>query len=102
MTTDDGERKAIEEARSALSTLTPSRLSTLHDDAIAFAVRHAYRLMDNAVARRFSRDAKLNDLRHEASVALKAVAEAYDRRTLTQDLITKARDAVAAVLAGFN
>jgi hypothetical protein len=47
MTTYDGERKAIEEARGALSTLTPSRLSTLHDDPIAFAVRHAYRLMDN-------------------------------------------------------
>jgi len=45
MTND--ERKAVERAQAALSTLTPA---TAHDDATAFDLRYASRLMADAAA----------------------------------------------------
>jgi len=95
MTND--ERKAVERAQATLATLTPT---TPRDDAIAFDLRYASRLMADDAARMggFAGEATLNDLREDAAIKLNSVAVSLDRRTLTQDMIDKAREAVAAVL----
>jgi len=91
MTSD--ERKAVERARATLAALTPT---TARDDAIAFALRHASRLMVDAAAKGFS--SELNSLRADAAIKLNAVAGSLDTRTLTRDRIDMARQAVPAVL----
>ena len=73
----DEERKALEQVRATLSTLTPT---TPRDDAIAFDLRYASRHLAGAQAKSG------------------AVAVSLDRRTLTQEMIDTARLAVAAVL----
>jgi len=60
------------------------------DDAIAFDLRYASRLVAAAMARGVASEAALN--------ALDAVAVSLDRRTFTQEMIDTARLAVAAVL----
>ncbi len=72
--------------------------TTPRDDAIAFALRYAARLMADARARGASSEAALNVLRADALNALDAVAVSLDRRTLTQAMIETARQAVAALL----
>jgi hypothetical protein len=93
MTTD--ERKAIEQVQAALGTLTPA---TARDDATAFDLRYAARFMTEAMANRYSGERHLNALRASGSNALSAVAVSLDRRTLTQNMIETARQAVAALL----
>jgi hypothetical protein len=90
MTND--ERKAIERVQAALSTLTPA---TARDDATAFDLRYAARLVAEAVAKKVASEAPLNGLRVEALNALDAIAVALDRRTLTQNTIETARRIVA-------
>jgi hypothetical protein len=92
MTND--ERRALQRAQDALSTLTPT---TPRDDAIAFDLRHASRVM-SAAAMGASNEGALNSLRADALNALSAVTVSLDRRTLTQDMIETARQAVALVL----
>jgi hypothetical protein len=89
------ERKAVEQAKATLSTLTPT---TPRDDAIKAALRHAALLMSDAAAKGMSSEADLNNLRGDAGIALNAVARSFDTGTLTQARIDKARQAVAAVL----
>jgi hypothetical protein len=88
------ERKAIERAQATLDILTPT---TARDDAIAFDLRYASRLM-TAAAMGASNEGGLNRLRADASNALGAVAVSLDRRTLTPSMIEAARRSVAAVL----
>jgi hypothetical protein len=92
MTND--ERKAVEQAQATLSTLTPA---TPRDDAIAFDLRCASRLMTTA-AMGASNEGALNSLRADALNALNAVTVSLDRRTLTPEMIVTARQAVEAVL----
>jgi len=91
----DEERNALERARATLDALTPT---TPRDDAITFDLRYASRHLAGAQAKSVSREAALNVLRAAALNALSAVAVSLDRRTLTQDRIDMARQAVAAVL----
>jgi hypothetical protein len=98
---DDDEREAMAKARDVLGKLTPS---TARTDEIASTLRHAARLATTAVARNFSSDAArgLNNTRDDASTALGVVAGSLDARTLTQDMIDKAKHAVAALLASLD
>jgi hypothetical protein len=89
------EHKALERAQAALITLWPA---TPSDDAIAFDLRYASRLIAEAMAKKVASEAPLNVLRAAALNALSAVAVALDQRTLTQDRIDKARRAVAVLL----
>ncbi len=91
----DDERKAVERAQPTLSTLTPA---TPRDDAIAFDLRYASRLMTEAMAKGGAGEEAINRLRADALNALDAVAISLDRRTLTQEMIETARQSVAAVL----
>jgi len=54
-----------------LSTLTPA---TARDDATAFDLRYASRLMADAAAEGFTSEAALNSLRADAAIKLNAVA----------------------------
>ena len=90
------EPKAVEQASAALDTLTPT---TARDDAIAFDLRYASRLMTEAIAKGSSSGEALRFLRANASNALSAVAVSLDRRTLTQEMIATARQAVELLLA---
>ncbi len=89
------ERKALERAQVALSTLAPA---TPRDDALAFDLRYAVRHLAGAQAKSVSSEAALNVLRAAALNALSAVSVSLDRRTLTRGMIEAARKAVAAVL----
>jgi hypothetical protein len=89
------ERKAVEQARETLSTLTPT---TARTDAIVQDLRYASGLMARAASKGSSSEMALNDLRGDASTALNAVTSALDRRTLTKEVIDKARQAIALVL----
>jgi hypothetical protein len=95
----DEERKAATKAQATLSTLSPS---TARTEEIAFNLRYASRLATAASAQGFSSDAVLNSLRGDASIALNAVAGSLDARTLTQDMIDKARGAVAPWLSALG
>jgi hypothetical protein len=95
MSTDD-ERKALEKAQAVLSTLAPT---TARTDAITSPLQEASRLVSVASAQGFSSDAALNNLRGEASIALSGVAGSLGGPNLTQDLIDRAKRAVAALLA---
>jgi hypothetical protein len=88
MTSD--ERKALERAQATLSTLTPT---TPRDDAIAFDLHYAWRHLADAWAKGIG-----GEERAAALNALSAVSISLDRRTLTQEMIEAARQAVAAVL----
>ncbi len=90
MTND--ERKAVERAQAALSTLTPA---TALNGALANDLRQATQLMGKAAEKSFSSQAALNNLRGEASLALNEVLGTPMR---TQELIERARRALAAVL----
>jgi len=93
MTND--ERKAVERAQAVLGTLTSV---TPRDNAIAFDLRYASRLMIEAMAKGVASEKALNVLRARASNALSAVVVSLDRRTLTPDMIETARQDIAAVL----
>ncbi len=71
-----------------LSTLTPA---TPRDDAIAFDLRYASRLMTAAMAKGVASEEAHNVLRADALNSLHAVAVSLDRRTLTQGMIETAR-----------
>jgi hypothetical protein len=90
------ERKALERALATLDALTPA---TPRDDAIAFDLRYASRLMSDAAAKGFSRDAALNNSRRDAAIALDAVAGSLDRGTLTENRVELARAALVMVLS---
>jgi len=75
--------------------LTPA---AVRDDATAFDLRYASRLMADAAAKGFTSEAALNSLRADAVIKLNAVAGSLDTRTLTRDRIDMARQAVALVL----
>ncbi|HXW28285.1 MAG TPA: hypothetical protein VEK55_02895 [Xanthobacteraceae bacterium] len=92
----DEERKALERVRATLRTLTPA---TARDDAIAFDLRYAARLMSDAAARDLLSEAVLNNFRRYAATALDAAADLLDKRTLKQDTIEVARGAVVMMPA---
>jgi hypothetical protein len=92
--TANEEPKALERAQATLSTLPPT---TPCDDAIAFDLWYASRLMTEAMAKGVPSEKALNELRARASNALSAVAVSLDRRMLTPDMIETARQDIAAV-----
>ncbi len=98
MAADRGALSSLKIAEPVLSTLTPA---TARDNATLSALRHASWLMTEAITKRFSSDAALNDLRHEALNKLSKVAGSLDAGTLTQDMIERARQAVASLLAQY-
>jgi hypothetical protein len=95
------ERSAAEKARIFLDILTPS---TARTDEIVHRLRHAAGLADSASNQGFSSERVLNDIRGEASTALKGVVGSLDtaRDLLTEAMIDRARTAVAKWLAALD
>lgn len=89
------ERKAAEKALAVIHSLTPT---TPRTDAIIFSLRYAAGLARDASQPGFPRDAALNRLRGEAAMALNGVCALLEKRTLTLEMIDRARNAVAAWL----
>ena len=81
-----------------LRTLTPS---TPRTDEIVHRLRHAAGLADAASNQGFSSERALNDIRGEASTALKGVVGSLDtgQHPLTKAMIDRAKAAVANRLA---
>jgi hypothetical protein len=94
------ERGAAEKARIFL-ILTPSKART---DEIVHRLRHAAGLADSASNQGFSSERVLNDIRGEASTALKGVVGSLDtgQPPLTEAMIDRARIAVAKWLAALD
>ena len=94
------ERSAAEKARIFL-ILTPSMGRT---DEIVHRLRHAAGLADSASNQGFSSERVLNDIRGEASTALKGVVGSLDTAPdlLTEAMIDRARTAVAKWLAALD
>jgi hypothetical protein len=92
------ERSAAEKAQVVLRTLTPS---TPRTDEIVHRLRHAAGLADAASNQGFSSERALNDIRGEASTALKGVVGSLDtgQHPLTKAMIDRAKAAVANRLA---
>jgi hypothetical protein len=95
------ERSAAEKARIFLDILTPS---TARTDEIVHRLRHAAGLADSASNQGFSSERVLNDIRGEASTALKGVVGSLDtaQDLLTEAMIDRARTAVAKWLAALD
>jgi hypothetical protein len=98
-TSTDDERKALQKAQATLSTLAPGAART---DAIAFALQYAARVTTSASAQGFSSDAPLNNMRGEAAIALNGMAGSLGGPNLTQDLIDRAKQAVADLLVAMK
>jgi hypothetical protein len=95
------ERNAAEKARIFLHVLTPSMART---DEIVHRLRHAAGLADSASNQGFSSVRVLNDIRGQASTALKGVVASLDtgQHPLTKAMIDRARTAVAKWLAALD
>jgi hypothetical protein len=89
------ERKAAENAKTILVTLTPSSART---DRIIFLLRYAASLAKTGTLTRLASRQALDSARVEAATALNAVCGLLERGRLTQDAIDQAISAVAAWL----
>jgi hypothetical protein len=89
------ERKAAENARAILGTLTPSSART---NRIIFVLRYAANLAKTGTLTRLESRRALDGARIEAATALNQVCRLLDRRQLCQDAIDRARNAVVAWL----
>jgi hypothetical protein len=95
----EDEQLAVAKAHAILNTLSPD---AERNDTIAAALRDATRHITTAMARAFSSEAVLNDLRGDAANALSAVSGSLDARTLRQETIDIAKRAVTKLLDGFE
>ena len=88
------ERSAGEKAREVLRTLTPS---TPRTDEIVHRLRHATGLAGASSQQGFSSEKAVNDIRAEASIALKGVVGSLDaeQHPLTETMVDRAKTAVA-------
>jgi hypothetical protein len=88
------ERSAAENAREVLRTITPS---TPRTDEIVHRLRHAAGLANAAGLQGFSSEKAVNDIRAEASIALRGVVGSLDaeQHPLTGAMIDRAKTAVA-------
>lgn len=95
------ERSAAKNKQVILRTLTPS---TRRTDEIVHRLRHAAGRADAAIMQGLSSDKALNDIRGEASTALKGVVGSLDagRHPLTEAMIDRAKTAVANWLAALD
>jgi hypothetical protein len=98
MSTAD-ERDAATKAQEVIAELVPGSKRTDH---IAFRLRHAAALATEAIKKGFSSDAALNNVRGEAVIALNGTIGLVERQALTQEMIDRARDAVAAWLSALG
>jgi hypothetical protein len=89
------ERKAAENAKAILGTLTPSSALT---DRTIFVLRHAANLAKNGTLVRLESRHALDGARIEAATALNGVCRLLDRGYLPQDAIEQATNAVVAWL----
>jgi len=89
------EQKAVARAHAILKALTQH---SKPDDDIAAALRDATRHVTTAMARAFSGDAALNDLRADAANALSAVSGSLDARKLSIEARDTAERAVVKLL----
>ncbi len=90
------ERKAAENAKAILGTLTPSSSCT---DSTVFILRYAANLARKGTLARLERKQTLDDRRIAAATDLNQVCRLLDRGHLPQDVIDQARAAVTAWLA---
>jgi hypothetical protein len=96
MTSTNDERKAAEQAKTALSSLTPT---TPRTDATVVALRMAADRATKAISG-FPSEAALDAVRGEASAALYEASHSLHRGELTRDIIDRARRIADAWLDG--
>jgi hypothetical protein len=89
------ERKAAENAKAILGTLTPSPAGT---DRTIFALRYAANLAKRGTLARLESRYALDGVRVEAANALNAVCRLLDRGHVPQDGIDQATNAIVAWL----
>ncbi len=89
------ERKAAENAKAIVDTLTPS---TARSDRIIFVLRYAANLARTGTLTRLASKQALDDARIEAATSLNAVCGLLERGRLTQDAIDQAASGIAAWL----
>ena len=89
------ERKAAENAKAILGSLTPSTAGT---DRTIFVLRYAANLAKKGTLARLKSRYALDVVRMEAANALNAVCGLLDRRHVHQDAIDQATNAVVAWL----
>jgi hypothetical protein len=98
MTIED-ERKTAGNAKAVLSTLTPA---TPRTDALVHSLRTAASAATNASNKTLSSASALNNARGEAATALNGAAGLLHRGELTEEMIARARAAVAAWLLALD
>jgi hypothetical protein len=89
------ERKAAENAKAMLGTLTPSTAGT---DRNVFVLRYAANLAKAGTLPRLVSKHALDSARIEAATALNAVCRFLDRGHIPQDAIDQATNAIVAWL----
>ena len=89
------ERKAAENAKAILGTLTPSSART---DRTIFVLRYAANIAKTGTLARLETRHALDGARIEAATALNEVCGLLDRRRLPQEAIDQATNAVVAWL----
>ena len=89
------ERKAAENAKAIVGTLTPS---TARSDRIIYVLRNAANLAKTATLARLESRHELDGVRMKAATALNAVCGLLERGRLTQDAIDHATNAIVAWL----
>src|SRR5215831_4361018 len=89
------ERKAAENAKAILGTLTPSSART---DRTIFVLRHAANLAKTGTLARLESRHALDGARIEAAAVLNEVCRLLNRGHLPQDAIDKATNAIAVWL----
>jgi hypothetical protein len=89
------ERKAAENAKAMLGTLTPSRARSDHT---IFILRYAANLAKTRTLARLESRQALDDVCMEAANALNEVCRLLDRGQLPQDAVDRATNAIVAWL----
>ena len=89
------ERKAAENAKAVLGTLTPSSART---DRTIFVLRYAANIAKTGTLARLESRHALDGVRIEAATALNEVCRWLDRGHLPQDVIDQATNAIVAWL----
>jgi hypothetical protein len=89
------ERKAAENAKAILGTLTPSSART---ERTIFVLRYAANLAKTGTLTKLESKHALDDARTEAATALNQVCRFLDRRHVPQDAIDQASNAIVAWL----
>ena len=89
------ERKAAENAKAILGTLTPSSART---DRTIFVIRYAANLAKTGTLTRLESRQALDSARTQAAAALNEVCQLVDRARVTQDAVDQAMNAITAWL----